>query len=317
MLRRLSRLAVALAVAAIILGADASRSGSAVVPVSHPVALGVCTRGVAPPAAHPGRALSAYAAKVGRMPKVVMWYQTWHGGPLIVRRLMDAVHNHGAVPMITWMPLVSRGTAARLAGIAAGNYDGYLRTSAADARAWGHRFLLRPFHEMNGRWAKWGIPAAGTAQEFVAAWRHIVSVFRSVGASNVRFVFSPNVISRNSPTFTGMYPGDRYVDRVALDGYNWGTSTSGQTWRSFHDIFADSYHVLAGLSARPMLIGETASTERGGNKAGWITHAFRRDMSQFPRIRAVVWFNHRKETNWQVDSSATALQAYRQIVRAE
>jgi beta-mannanase len=251
------------------------------------------------------------------MPKIVMWYQTWHGGPLIARRAMDAVHRHGAIPMITWMPLVSPGRAASLAAIAAGNHDDYLRRSAADARAWGHRFLLRPFHEMNGRWSKWSVPADGTAQEFVAAWRHIVSVFRAEGATNVRFVFSPNVISRNSPTFTAMYPGDRYVDRVALDGYNWGTSTSGQSWRSFREVFSESYRVLAQLSTRPMLIGETASTEKGGDKAGWITHAFRRDMSQFPRIRAVVWFNHRKETSWAVDSSADALHAYRRIVRAE
>jgi endoglucanase len=130
-------------------------------------------------------------------------------------------------------------------------------------------------------------------------------------------VFSPNIISPNSPNFTSMYPGDRYVDRVALDGYNWGRSVSGQTWRSLYQVFAQSYAVMARMTSRPMMIAETASTEVGGDKAAWITHAFRRNMARFPRIRAVVWFNHRKETSWPVSSSAAALAAYRRIVQAE
>jgi hypothetical protein len=305
-------------VALLAAGGSGPPAAGAIRPVAHPVALGVTTHGVSSSSRHPGRALRRYAAHVGGMPRVVMWYQTWYAGPLVVRRVMDPVENHGAIPMITWMPLAAPSKAVSLAGIAAGKDDAYLKQSAADARAWGHRFLVRPFHEMNGRWTPWAVGSGGrTAQQFVAAWRHIVSVFRSAGATNVRFVFSPNVISSNSPSFRDMYPGDRYVDRVALDGYNWGTSRSGQHWRSFYDTFARSYSVLARLSARPMMIAETASTEQGGDKALWITHAFRRDMSRFPRVRAVIWFNHRKETSWPVGSSSASLSAYRKIVKAE
>jgi beta-mannanase len=286
---------------------------AAIRPVAHRVTLGVATPRVSASSAHPGRALERYAAKVGRMPRIAMWYQTWQGGPLIAHRVMRAVKHHHVIPMITWLPETNP-----LDRIAAGDYDGYLRDSAAAARAWGRRILLRPFSEMNGRWMPWGVGAHGnTAQQFIAAWRHIVSIFHSAGAGNVRFVFSPNVISPNSPDFTSMYPGDRYVDRVALDGYNWGTSVRGQHWRSFHEIFADSYAVLARLSSRPMLIAETASSEVGGRKPRWITHTFRRDMAQLPRIRAVVWFNHRKETSWPVSSSGASLRSYRRIVRAE
>ena len=285
----------------------------AVRPVAHHVRLGVATPRVNASSAHPGRALERYAARVGRMPRLVMWYETWHGGPLIAHRIMRAVKRHGVVPMITWLPMRNP-----LTRIAAGDYDGFLHDSAVAARRWGRRLLLRPFSEMNGRWMPWGVGAHGnTAQEFVAAWRHIVAVFRAAHATNVQFVFSPNVISPNSPDFTGMYPGDRYVDRVALDGYNWGTSVPVQRWRSFREIFAHSYGVLARLTSRRMLVAETASSEAGGHKARWIKHAFRRDMARFPRIRAVVWFNYHKETSWPVDSSAASLRSYRRIVQAE
>src|SRR5919204_4528368 len=128
-------------VALLAAGGSGPPAAGAIRPVAHPVALGVTTHGVSSSSRHPGRALRRYAAHVGGMPRVVMWYQTWYAGPLVVRRVMDPVENHGAIPMITWMPLAAPSKAVSLAGIAAGKDDAYLKQSAADARAWGHRFL--------------------------------------------------------------------------------------------------------------------------------------------------------------------------------
>jgi endoglucanase len=142
-----------------------------------------------------------------------------------------------------------------------------------------------------------------------------VTIFRDAGATNAWFVWSPNIISSASPDFSAEYPGDDYVNWVALDGYNWGTSRSGSTWQSFSTIFSRSYQTLTGISSRPMMIAETASTESGGSKAAWITSAFATEIPlSFPRLRAVVWFDHSKETSWPVDSSTTALAAYRTAV---
>ena len=49
-------------------------------------------------------------------------------------------------------------------------------------------------HEMNGNWYPWGT-AQTTAAEFVAAWRHIHDVFARAGATNVIWVWNPNVIN--------------------------------------------------------------------------------------------------------------------------
>ena len=60
------------------------------------------------------------------------------------------------------------------------------------------------------------------------------------------------------------------------------------------------------------MIAETASTELGGDKAKWITQGLLTDVpSRFPRVRAVVWFQENKETDWRVNSSSSALAAYR------
>ena len=48
---------------------------------------------------------------------------------------------------------------------------------------------------------------------------------------NVIWVWSPYFSRDNCTAFGKVYPGDAYVDWVALDGYNWGTVISGTRWQ--------------------------------------------------------------------------------------
>ena len=111
------------------------------------------------------------------------------------------------------------------------------------------------------------------------------------------------------------YPGDDYVDWLCMDGYNWGTSQFLTRWQSFDDIFRSTYEQLRALNAtKPMMIGEMASSELGGDKAAWIEDAFERLIQDYPQIRAVIWFDLDKETNWRIDSSPASLKAFTETV---
>ena len=82
-------------------------------------------------------------------------------------------------------------TDASIAGIAAGSYDPYLRTFADSVRDFGRPVVIGFGHEMNATWYSWGyghVPAA----TFVAAWRHIVTLFRDQGADNVTWLWTIN-----------------------------------------------------------------------------------------------------------------------------
>jgi hypothetical protein len=60
------------------------------------------------------------------------------------------------------------------------------------------------------------------------------------------------------------------------------------------------------------MIGEFASSELGGSKAAWITDAASRIASpQYAQIKAFIWFNMNKETDWRVESSASSLNAFK------
>jgi hypothetical protein len=104
------------------------------------------------------------------------------------------------------------------------------------------------------------------------------------------------------------YPGDRWVDWVGLDGFNWGGSIG---WRPFSEIFGGSYEELARSTSKPIVIAETGSGQTGGDKAAWVTSALSQELPYFERVRAVVWYNAFDRSDFRIDSSPSALQAFR------
>jgi beta-mannanase len=165
---------------------------------------------------------------------------------------------------------------------------------------------------MNGRWYPWSPGVNGnTAADFVAAWRHIHELFASVGATNVTWVWCPNVNPNGKLTpFQDVYPGDAYLDWACLDGYNFGT-----TWRSFGTIFGSSYLALTEsvAPAKPLMIGEVGSVEAGdGSKAAWITDALTTQLpTNFAKVEAFLWFNsYNGGYDWPIESSTSSRTAF-------
>jgi beta-mannanase len=265
--------------------------------------------------------IDAFASMIGTPPSVVMWYQDWaHSGVKeFDPQKMDAVNSRGAMPMVTWEPWDYMGGTNQpyysLQSINTGKHDAYIRQWARDAAAWGKPFYLRFAHEMNGNWNSWSPGVNGnTAAQYVSAWRRVHNIFRQEESTNVRWVWSPNVESDGSVSFSKVYPGDAYVDWLGIDGYNWGTTQSWSSWTGLAAVFEPSYGKLGDMTDKPMMIAETASTEFGGDKAAWIRQGFLDEaLVRFPRVRAIIWFHENKETDWRVDSSPASLVAYSEV----
>ena len=262
--------------------------------------------------------LQAYAGMVGAGPRELMWYRQWNE-PLIAGGEVQATAQRGITPIITWEPMDPNDPADSsysLAQIAGGAWDSYITQSAQSAAATGTPFLVNFAPEMNGSWEPWGPGQFGnTPAEFVAAYRHVVDLFRAAGATNVGWIWDPNADWNASSIYAGYYPGDAYVDWVGMDGYNWGTTTS-DGWLAPAQVFGRSYTALRSLTAKPIVIEETGSTEQGGSKADWIDALASTIPAQFPAVRAVVWFQRNKETDWRVNSSASALAAFQALAQS-
>ena len=216
-------------------------------------------------------ALDDYASLVGRRPDIFLAFRDMDS-PLLYSSEIANLRNRGETPMVTLEPYKGGGVAS-FTGILAGKYDAYFREEADAVRDLGMTVMIRFAHEMNLLSSDWGPNKAGnTGANYAAAWRHIVTVFRQEGATNVEWVWAPNVDYGGRP-FSQFFPGDDWVDYVGLDGYNWGTSGS-ESFAAFSKIFASSYATITRLSGKPVVISETAASEAGGSKAAWIEETF-------------------------------------------
>jgi hypothetical protein len=235
------------------------------------------------------------------------------------------IRAHGAIPFFSWSsqstPSSTTEPNFQLSDVTAGAYDSYIRSFATRAREWGHPFFLRFDWEMNGNWFPWSEHVNGNAGgDYVSAWRHVHGIFDSVGATNVSWVWCPYVDPGGTlQSLESLYPGDAYVDWTCLDGYNWGTNpVSPKTWRSFDYLFGPSYRLLTQTIApgKPLIVGETASSEYGGSKAGWIHNMFGWLPTEYPRIRGLLWFDKSDNgMDWPLESSEAALTAFADGIR--
>ena len=127
---------------------------------------------------------------------------------------------------------------------------------AEAVRAYRHPVIMSFGHEMNGYWYSWGYRKTSPAV-FVAAWRHIVKIFRVLGAQNVTWLWTVNIINDTHggqiPRPGQWWPGSSYVNWVGIDGYYLKPS-----WK-FAPLFGPTIAAVRSVTADPILIAETGA----------------------------------------------------------
>jgi hypothetical protein len=232
----------------------------------------------------------AFTTMTGVRPGVVVYYSGW--GEPFQARFAAVAAKHGAVPLVQIDP-----TAVSLTAIASGRYDAYLSSYAAAVKAFGGRVILSFGHEMNGPWYSWGYGHVSPAI-FVAAWRHIVTLFRARGARNVTWLWTVNIIQCRCQTgaLARWWPGASYVNWVGIDGYYYKAS-----WK-FAPLFGPTIKAVRALTLDPILISETAAP--AASQAAKIPDLF-------AGIRAygllgLVWFDTNKRQDWRISGPAAS-----------
>ena len=83
--------------------------------------------------------------------------------------------------------------------------------------------------------------------------------------------------------------GEDVVDMIMCNAYNRaGVDEYHMTWNSFSDTISDGYERIAALPGNmPLGIGETSTTNSGGNKAQWFRDSFEDIFTKFDRIQEV------------------------------
>jgi mannan endo-1,4-beta-mannosidase len=261
--------------------------------------LGVFEEG-APPGYKP---IEEFAEAAGRQPNLVGYYSGW--AQPFETSYARMIRQHGVIPFVQIDP-----TLASVAGIADGDYDIYLRTYANAVRAFGHPVVIGFGHEMNAPWYSWGYGNLPPST-FVAAWQHIVTLFRDQGAENVTWLWTLQADEPGTGPVESWWPGASYVNWVGIDGYYYRPSDT------FANVFGKTIDQVRQFTNKPVLLSETAVGPDAG-QALKIPDLFA-GMHQYKTL-GLVWFDKEQSgsivhQDWRIEGNPVAEYSFRLGVR--
>jgi mannan endo-1,4-beta-mannosidase len=245
------------------------------------------------------RPIDEFAAAVGRQPNIVLYYSRWDDP--FETRLAMAAHAHDAVPFVQINP--GRTT---MAAVAQGRYDAYLRYYANQVRAFGYPVIVGFAPEMNAVWNPWGYRHTSPTT-WIAAWRHVVTIFRQQGATNVTWLWTINAGTGGTGPIQDWWPGSQYVTWVGIDGYYFYSAST------FATVFDPTLNDVRAITDKPVLLSETAIGQVAG-QATKMPDLF--DGIQAANVVGFVWFDQNQDAGvyhqrWRLETDPAGLAAFR------
>jgi mannan endo-1,4-beta-mannosidase len=260
-----------------------------------------------------GGRIDGFTDWIGQTPAVQVSFAgafSWSYPPNVyIPTWMDRPWQTGTIPLITWMPMSDGNDQNIAAEIATGKWDAKITEWARAIETWvfsgdtDRRLYFRPAHEMNGDWYPW----SGDAAAYIEMWKRLQTLFEEetrLSNTHIQWVWGVNNVDVGDISAEAYYPGDRYVDWIGVDGFNFGDSQPWSSWKGVHEMFHPMVERMHELADKPLMIPEyaTGSYRNGGYqpqaKADWITDV----LAYIPEanIKMASWFNYDKETDWAV-----------------
>ncbi|MEU8301003.1 glycoside hydrolase [Micromonospora sp. NPDC048909] len=186
--------------------------------------------------------------------------------------------------------IFSSGKVLTWADIYSGRHDATIDAVAGRIRDTGVPVFMGFDHEPEDE------PAKGSDAEFVRAWRHVHDRFAAAGAANAVWVWTMMGWSGHYNRYAGLYPGDRYVDWVAYDPYNFHVCNGSTVWKSPSTTVGGFYRWLDehGIGAgKPRMLAEFGTNFNSADPAAkqrWFEE-FPAALKAHPKIKAAIYFN--------------------------
>lgn len=218
-------------------------------------------------------------------PAILSGYTNGRNGS--VADVLSYVRNlPGTVPLVSW--------GVDLTGneVADGSQDAYLTAQAKAVAAYRKPVFMRLDWEMNGSWYPNWSTSTVTPSEYIAAWRHVWTIFRQQGATNAAFVWCPNIGDLGGVPWTHWYPGNQYVDWIAVDAY---LDPDDATADVSGPGGLDDLATFAASSHKPAMLAEWAPGQPGNDPAQTFDFVFSWADKYPGTVKALVYFNYGSE----------------------
>ncbi len=251
--------------------------------------------------------VSKVATTVGCQPAVVQRFVSVASGVSL-----KTLQSTSGLPMVSLEPWHSGQGAKQpdftLQSTVDGRWDTQYRQIAQTIVEYHNIVLVRFAHEMNGNWYPWGMTNGNTSADFVAAWKHVVDLFRQAGATNVLWVWSPNILRGAASTqINQFWPGPDYVDIVGLTGYGVRETNPDQT-------YGPTLKLVQQLTDKPVLLAEIGA-QADSAKHQWIS-AFGSWLRNHSNILGFVWFETDQGDDWRYDDTSANLTSFKASINA-
>jgi hypothetical protein len=250
------------------------------------------------------QSVNKFGSETGRQPQIVLSYSPWNQS--FNSQFADTVRNANGIPFIEVLP-----KGVSMSSIADGSWDSYIRLFAKQIRQFGSRVVIGFAPEMNGNWYSWG-NGNTPSSTYIAAWRHVVDVFRETGASNATWLWVVNDVVAGETPISHWWPGANYVTWIGIDGYYY------QPTADFDSVFGLAISEVRSLTNKPILISETA-VGPGPQAATQIEGIFKGVKSN--HLIGMVWFDESQSggqyaLNWRIEGDPARINAFRDGVES-
>lgn len=192
-----------------------------------------------------------------------------------------AFRERGSTLMVSWATGDTR-------SIVDGHHDDLIIAQARAVKAFGAPLMMRVRWEMdrpNLRAEMW------SGEDYVAAWKHIRTIFTQEKVTNVSWVWCPTAegfLRGDAPAF---YPGDDQVDWTCVDVY------AGAEYKPIGQLMGP-FLQWAAKHPKPIVIGEYGVASAWGTqkRSRWLQDAVR-TFKHNPQIKAVAYFESDPDRN--------------------
>ncbi|MGH8994936.1 MAG: hypothetical protein ACRDYB_02700 [Acidimicrobiales bacterium] len=257
-------------------------------PVGQTVPLGVYAGPGAPVAA------TVFSADAGAPVPFAFDYLDGSSWSMLANPMWFVKHWDGSGFRMIWgVPLLPK-VGASLATGATGAYNRYFTELASTLVTHGlANSVIMLGWDPQDQVLAWAVNSPAAATDYVAYWRQVVTAMRSV--PNEQFQFAWDSAPGSSTLLpTSVYPGDRYVDIVATDAFDEGSSVVGGGWNAVAEqpYGPDWFSTFAAKHHKPLMIakwGVVPTTNAGGGDNSAFVSQFLRWADRQRLFAAVTW----------------------------
>jgi len=248
--------------------------------------LGATTPSRAPGADH-SVGLAEYEMAAKNQPDILHFYKT--DAAVFPTRseiaLAERPGHQRSILFYNWKPSTERSWRE----VADGAVDADIAAAAAGIPSYGHSIFLAIWHEPEN-----DLEVHGTAEDYVAMYRHVVQRLRDLGVINVVYVINFMGFARWSHVIDDFYPGDDVVDWIAYDPYGFESHADLRELLDEREGAWPGFYSWATTRApgKPIMLGEWGIDHvRQPLAPSFLDRGVATLQRRFPDIKALVYWH--------------------------